>query len=113
MRTRVVWAQRCALSLVAVLTVAFATSGGAALQSATTYNMQLSLAEQSQDDQGRTLLTMMSAGDLQGVLTLAVTTAADGSITGGEWALTVSYTEPNDPNAQPDPTSSDPDSGRG
>jgi hypothetical protein len=56
------------------------------------YNVNLSDIESSIDANGRTVVTMVTRGDLPGTLTLALNTAADGAVTGGEWALIVSYT---------------------
>jgi hypothetical protein len=56
---------------------------------------------------------MQGTGDLPGVLTLVLSLAPDGTVASGEWALTVSYTAPLNPNAPPDPNSSDPDSAVG
>ena len=62
-------------------------------QSLTTYNVTLSHAETSTDANGRLVLTALVAGDLPGTLTLAMNVDANGAVTGGEWAITVSYTE--------------------
>jgi hypothetical protein len=62
-------------------------------QSQTTYAITLSHAEESVDPVGRAVITMMARGDLQGALTVRLDRSADGTVTGGEWALTVSYTE--------------------
>jgi len=107
------WALRYALCVAAVLMVVTAFSGSAAAQSPTAYNVTLGLANQTQDSQGRTVITMVAAGDLPGVLTLVLSTSPDGTVTGGEWALNVSYTSPLNPNAQPDPTYPDPDAAIG
>ena len=62
-------------------------------QGQTTYNIALSHAEETVDSSGQSVLTMMARGDLQGALTVKLQRAADGTVTGGEWALSVSYTE--------------------
>ena len=72
-----------------------------------TYNVTLSHAEVSLDEQGRTVMTMMAAGDLSGVITVAAVRDAQGAVTTGEWALNVSYTEsvpvePGEPTSDPD-----------
>jgi hypothetical protein len=105
-------AHRCALVVVVALILAMPSYSGAQ-QSPATYNVTLALADQHVDDHGRTVITMMASGDLRGVLTLAISSAPDGTITDGEWALNVSYTAPLNPDAQPDPSSSDPDAGTG
>ena len=68
-----------------------------------TYNLTLAHPETSTDADGRLVVTMMAKGDLGGVVTLALQRNAAGTVTGGEWALMVSYTEviPVDPNAPP------------
>jgi len=73
--------------------VALPSAASAQSPSQATYTLTLSHAEESLDPSGRTVLTMMAAGDLQGALTVKLDRAADGTVTGGEWALTVSYTE--------------------
>jgi hypothetical protein len=105
------WVHRFSLCMIAVL-IALAVSTGptAVAQSPTTHNISLALADQSIDAQGRTVITMMATGDLQGVFTLVLSIAPDGTVTDGEWALNVSYMAPLNPNAQPDPSLPDPDS---
>lgn len=82
---------------------------GARAQSPTAYSISFSHAEESVDPSGRTVMTMMARGDLQGALTVTLERAEDGAVTGGEWALTVSYTEilessePAPPGAEEDP----------
>lgn len=68
-----------------------------------TYNVTLAHPETNTDASGRVVVTMMAQGDLSGVVTLALEKNAAGTVTGGEWALMVSYTEiiPVDPNAPP------------
>jgi len=68
-----------------------------------TYNVTLSHPETNTDPNGRVVVTMMAKGDLRGVVTLALERNAVGTVTGGEWALMVSYTEviPVNPNAPP------------
>jgi hypothetical protein len=79
----------CVLAL-ALLSGMFSTMRA---QPQTTYNIVLSHAEESVDASGQSVLTMMARGDLQGAFTVKLDRAADGTITGGEWALTVSFTE--------------------
>jgi hypothetical protein len=105
-------ARRCAFLVVVALMLAMPSNSGAQ-QSPATYNVTLALADQHVDDHGRTVITMMASGDLRGVLTLAISSAPDGTVIDGEWSLNVSYTAPLNPNAQPDPSSSDPDAGTG
>jgi hypothetical protein len=64
-----------------------------------TYNVTLSHAEAATDATGRLVITMMAKGDLSGVVTVALVRNAAGTVTGGEWAMNVSYTEavPVDP----------------
>jgi len=83
-------------------------------QTPTTYNSSFSIASQSIDTQGRTVIIMQGTGDLPGVLTLVLSLAPDGTVASGEWALNVSYTAPLNPDAKPvAPDSPDPDSGVG
>jgi hypothetical protein len=74
-----------------VLVVLFlAVVANRAVGQSANHEIKLSHAEASTDD-GRTIVRMVARGDISGTLTLAVTTAADGTITAGEWALAVSY----------------------
>jgi hypothetical protein len=84
-----------------------------AQQALTNYNSTFSLAQQSVDAGGHTVVIMQGTGDLPGVLTLVLTLGADGTITSGEWALNVSYTAPLHPGAPPDPNSSESDAAQG
>lgn len=102
-----------ALTIPVALFLAALTPATAQQQTATTYHSTFSIASQSIDDHGRTVIIMQGTGDLPGVLTLVLNLAADGSISSGQWALNVSYTAPLNPNAPPDPTSSDADSAQG
>jgi hypothetical protein len=104
------WTCLCVLTLPVVIAIATVTSTAAQQQTVTTYNSSFSVASQSVDDHGRTVIIMQGGGDLPGVLTLVLFMAADGSISGGEWALNVSYTSPLNPDAQPDYSLPDPDS---
>jgi hypothetical protein len=104
------WIRFCALALPAALVLTTVTSAVAQQETVTTYNSSFSIASQSIDDHGRTVIVMQGAGDLPGVLTLVLSMAADGSVSSGEWALNVSYTAPLNPNAQPDYSLPDPDS---
>lgn len=79
-----------ALALPAALVITTITSAVAQQQIATTYNSSFTIASQSIDDHGRTVIIMQGTGDLPGVLTLVLSMAADGSVSGGEWALNVS-----------------------
>ena len=61
----------------------------AGAQTPTAHNLQLSNASESVDAQGRFVLVANVAGDLPGVLTLAMSVGPDGRVSGGEWALSV------------------------
>src|SRR5437660_5591180 len=64
------------------------------------YNVSLSHAQISPTDNNQIIVVMDAKGDLPGALTLKVArNGADSTITGGEWALVVAYTEllPNQP----------------
>ncbi len=62
-------------------------------QSPTSHNLTLSNAVESIDSQGRLVLVVGVTGDLPGTLTVRMTISSSGIITGGEWALNVSYIE--------------------
>jgi hypothetical protein len=107
-------ARLCALSLPSMLLMSGSCSAIAQQQTPTTYNSSFSIASQSLDSQGRTVIIMQGTGDLPGVLTLVLSLASDGTVASGEWALNVSYTAPLNPDAPPvAPDSPDPDSGVG
>jgi hypothetical protein len=58
------------------------------------YNVSLSGATVSADELDRLIVVMDAKGDLPGALTLRLERDASGStVTGGEWALVVAYTE--------------------
>lgn len=57
----------------------------------TTRNLVLQGATESIDSSGRIVLVARVQGDLSGVLTLALVVGSDGTVTGGEWALNLSY----------------------
>jgi hypothetical protein len=58
------------------------------------YNVGLSAATVSADEHDRLIVVMDAKGDLPGALTLRLERDASGStVTGGEWALVVAYTE--------------------
>lgn len=75
-----------------VLTLSFTV--GQPLQSqaqTTTRNLVIAGATQSIDASGRVVLVSKVHGDLSGVLTLALTVGPNGAVSGGEWALNLSY----------------------
>ncbi|HTC95447.1 MAG TPA: hypothetical protein VK699_18520 [Terriglobales bacterium] len=106
-------ARRCALLVAAAALMLAMPSNSGAQQSPATYNINLALADEHVDDHGRTVITMMASGDLRGVLTLAISSVPDGTVTDGEWSLNVSYTVPLNPDAQPDFSLPDPDAAIG
>ncbi len=57
----------------------------------TVHKLQITNVTESVDTKGRVLLNGIVKGDLQGVLTLALVVAPNGTVTGGEWALNVSF----------------------
>jgi hypothetical protein len=107
------WISIWMLMLCLMFAMVIETSTSAQQQTATTYNSSFGIASQSIDDQGQTVIVMQGTGDLPGVLTLVLNMAADGSVSGGQWALNVSYTAPVNPGAPPDYSSPDPDSAAG
>ncbi len=77
---------------ICVLTLGF--TAGLPLRSqaqATTRNLVIAGATQSIDAGGRVVLVAKVHGDLSGVLTLALTVGPNGMVSGGEWALNLSY----------------------
>jgi len=56
-----------------------------------THSLRFSQPSVSTDDRGRVITVARVKGDIPGVLTVAVATDAQGHVTGGEWALDVSY----------------------
>lgn len=61
------------------------------------YTGPLSRARVSNVSPARVIVSADSIGDLPGLLTLTLDVAPDGQVTGGEWALVVSYVEDLDP----------------
>lgn len=70
--------------------------------SQTVHAMTLSNAVESIDTANRKVFVVNVAGDLPGVLTVAVVVAADGTVSSGEWALNVSYIQFGPPDADGD-----------
>jgi len=70
------------------------TSSTAVAHTAVAHNVTLSQAQVWQEAPNRIVLNTRAHGDLPGALTLVIDrNRADNSITGGEWALVVSYIE--------------------
>jgi hypothetical protein len=109
MRTTSLRVRAGVLCAVTALMFTAGATRAAAQQTQTTYNITLAVASQFQDDQGRYVVTMQATGDLPGVLTMALATAPDGTVTSGEFAFNSSYTAPLNPNAVPDYSLPDPD----
>jgi hypothetical protein len=85
---------RTLASLLSACTFAFALIAAQPLSAQsqpTTHNLTIGNATEAIDGQGRVVLVANVQGDLQGVLTLALVVRADGTVSGGEWALNVSY----------------------
>ncbi len=57
----------------------------------TTHNLTLSNVAETIDADGRRVFVAKVAGDLPGILTLALRVGPNGAISGGEWAPNVSY----------------------
>jgi len=102
----------CAVSMALALLLCTCTPAKAQHGTAV-YNSKFALAEQWIDPQGHTVVVMQGGGDLPGVLTLVLNVGADGAISGGQWALNVSYVAASHPLVQIDPTRQDPDSALG
>lgn len=64
--------------------------------------MTLSKVSETIDKHGRRVFVSEVQGDLPGVLTVALEVGAGGVVTGGEWALTVSYIQFGPPDADGD-----------
>ncbi len=87
--------------------VAFAiaiTSAGSlhAQTTPTTHNLTLSNVAETKDADGRQVFVAHVAGDLPGILTLALRIGPGGIVLGGEWALDVSYIRFGPPDADGD-----------
>jgi hypothetical protein len=61
------------------------------------HDVVLTAARVSTVDAGRLVITMDASGDLRGLVTLKLDVDAQGSITGGDWALVSSYVEDLNP----------------
>ncbi len=70
----------------------------------TAHNLTLSNIAETIDAHGRRVFVAHVEGDLPGVFTLALVVGPSGTVTGGEWALTVSYIQfgPPDPDGDGD-----------
>lgn len=91
-------------TVLAVLSGVFllCSSGPLWAQSTTTHTLTLSNATETIDAQHRRVFVANVQGDIPGTLTLALVVGADGVVTGGEWALTVSYIQFGPPDADGD-----------
>lgn len=74
----------------------------------TAHNLTLSNVAETVDAHGRRVFVAHVEGDLPGVFTLALVVGPTGTVTGGEWALTVSYIQfgPPDHDGDGDPSES-------
>lgn len=91
------------LASVLVLTISALSPLFATAQAATsTHSLTLGNSVESVDADGRRVFVTTVTGDLPGVLTLALVVNADGTVTGGEWALNVSYIQFGPPDADGD-----------
>ena len=72
----------------------------------TPHALTFSNPTEGRDAKGRVIIVGHVAGDLQGILTLALTVTNAGVVTAGEWALNVSFTQfgPADPDGDGDPS---------
>lgn len=66
---------------------------GRAYASSSSHNLTLANAIQSKDKEGRTVFVTNVTGDLPGTLTIRLNVGPNGAISGGEWALNVTYIE--------------------
>lgn len=74
----------------------------------TSHNLSLSNVSETLDTNGRRVFVAKVSGDLSGVLTLALVVGPNGAVSGGEWALNVSYVllGPADTDGDGDPVES-------
>ena len=77
-----------------------------AQQTPTTHALTFANSTEYKDAKGRIVIIGHVAGDLPGVLTLALNVTSAGVVTSGEWALNVSFTQfgPPDPDGDGDPS---------
>jgi len=85
--------QRTVVITCALVAVCVPMESARAQSQPTAHRISLSGVMQSIDAQGRIVLVASAAGDLPGVLTLAMSVGPDGRVTAGEWALSVSYNQ--------------------
>jgi hypothetical protein len=91
--------------LLAVLSGVFLLCSSAPLRAQSTpvaHTLTLNNATETIDAQDRRVIVANVQGDMPGTLTLALVLGADGVVTGGEWALTVSYIQFGPPDADGD-----------
>lgn len=72
----------------------------------TAHTLTFSNPTEYRDAKGRVIIVGHVAGDLAGILTLALNVTNAGVVTSGEWALNVSFTQfgPADPDGDGDPS---------
>ena len=92
------------MQLLAACAFALALTSARSLhaQTTSTHNLTLSNLAETKDADGRQVIVAHVAGDLPGVLTLALVIGPGGIVTGGEWALNVSYIQFGPPDADGD-----------
>lgn len=89
-------------NLLAFLIPLLTSSSVSAQAPASTHSMTLSNATETIDRANRRVFVAKVDGDLPGVLTLALVIGPDGTVTGGEWALNVSYIQFGPPDTDGD-----------
>ncbi len=91
-------------TLLAVLLPCTSVHPAVAQAPPTTHALTFSNPTEHRDAKGRVVIVGHVAGDLPGILTLALTVNSAGVITSGEWALNVSFTQfgPPDPDGDGD-----------
>ncbi len=100
---------RARLLATSAMALALASAGSLYAQTnPTSHNLTLSNIAETIDAHGRRVFVAHVDGDLPGVFTLALQVGPTGAITGGEWALTVSYIKfgPPDPDGDGDASES-------
>ncbi len=93
---------RARLLETSALALVLISAGSLQAQTSTTHNLTLSNVVETINADGRHVLVAHVAGDLPGILTLALVIGPNGIVTGGEWALDVSYIRFGPPDADGD-----------
>ncbi len=98
--------RRIALAAALLLAPCISVQSAAAQTTPTAHALTFSNPTEHRDAKGRVIIVGHVAGDLPGILTLALNVTSAGVVTSGEWALNVSYTQfgPPAPDGDGDPS---------